>query len=162
MTLWMVSKCPEGVYLKFGWNPMNLKSSRTLSKIFDISGILAGDDDDFDVPDWGWCPWWHYGWSANALRELCLKFRWNPMNFKASRTLLKIDDISRILVGVDDDFDVPYWGWCLWWHYGWSALKELCSKLDWHPMRLNASRSPSKIDDIAAVVAGVYEDYGHS
>ena len=34
------------------------------------------------------------------------------MNFKASRTLSKIDDISRILAGVDDDFDVPDWGWC--------------------------------------------------
>ena len=29
-------------------------------------------------------------------------------------------------------------------------------------MSLKASRSPSKIDDIAAVIAGVYEDYGHS
>ena len=26
------------------------------SKIDDISGILAGVDDDFDVPDWGCCP----------------------------------------------------------------------------------------------------------
>ena len=32
------------------------KASRALSKINDISGILAGVDDDFDVPDWGWCP----------------------------------------------------------------------------------------------------------
>ena len=31
--------------------------------------------------------------------------------FKASRTLSKMDDISRILAGVDDDFDVPDWGW---------------------------------------------------
>ena len=22
------------------------------------------------------------------------------------------DDISRVLAGVDDDFDVPDWGWC--------------------------------------------------
>ena len=36
------------------------------------------------------------------------------MSFKASRTLSKIDDISRILAGVDDDFDVPDWGWCPW------------------------------------------------
>ena len=35
---------------------MSLKASRTLSKIDDISGILAGDDDDFDFPDWGWRP----------------------------------------------------------------------------------------------------------
>jgi hypothetical protein len=36
---------------------MSLKASRTPSKIDDISRILAGVDDDFDVPDWGWCPW---------------------------------------------------------------------------------------------------------
>ena len=27
------------------------------SKIDDISRVLAGVDDDVDVPDWGWCPW---------------------------------------------------------------------------------------------------------
>ena len=37
-------------------------------------GLLTGSDDDFDVPDWGSCPLWHYGWSAYALRQLCLKF----------------------------------------------------------------------------------------
>ena len=35
------------------------------------------------------------------------------MSLKASRTLSKINDISRILAGVDDDFDVPDWGFCL-------------------------------------------------
>ena len=34
------------------------------------------------------------------------------MSFKSSRTPLKIDDISRVQAGVDDDFDVPDWGWC--------------------------------------------------
>ena len=33
------------------------------------------------------------------------------MTLKASRTPSKIDDISRVLAGVDDDFYVPGWGW---------------------------------------------------
>ena len=114
--------------LKFGWNPMSLKASRTPSKIDDICRFLAGVDDDLDVPDWGWCPWWRFGWFAYALRELCLKFHWNPMSLKASRTPSKIDDICRFLAGVDDDLDVPDWGWSPWWHFGWLAyaLRELC------------------------------------
>ena len=35
---------------------MSLKESRTPSKIDDISRFLAGDDDKFDVADWGWFP----------------------------------------------------------------------------------------------------------
>ena len=31
---------------------MRLKASGTLSKIDDIWSILAGVDDDFDIPDW--------------------------------------------------------------------------------------------------------------
>ena len=34
------------------------------------------------------------------------------VSLKASRTPSKIDDISRVLAGVDDDIDVPNWGWC--------------------------------------------------
>ena len=52
---------------------MNLKASRTPSKIDDISRVLAGVDGDIDVPDWGWCPWLCFGWSPNALTELCIK-----------------------------------------------------------------------------------------
>jgi hypothetical protein len=33
------------------------------------------------------------------------------MNLKSSRTPLKINYISRVLAGVDVDFDVPEWGW---------------------------------------------------
>ena len=51
-------------------------------------------DDDIDVPDWGWCPWWRYEWFAYSLRELCLKFGWNLFSLKASRTLSKIDDFA--------------------------------------------------------------------
>ena len=97
----------ELMILKFGENLMSLKASRTPSKIDDILGILAGVDDDFDFPDWGCCPWWHFAWSAHALRKLCLKFSGNPMSLKASRTPSKKNDISGILAGVDDDFDVP-------------------------------------------------------
>ena len=47
-----------------------------------------------DVPDWGWCPWWCFGLSRYALRKPCLKFGWNIMSLKASRTLSKIDDYA--------------------------------------------------------------------
>ena len=35
---------------------MSLKASKTPSKIDDISGVLGGVDDDFDVYGLGWCP----------------------------------------------------------------------------------------------------------
>ena len=35
---------------------MSLKATRTPSKFDDISRVLAGVDNDFDVPDWGQCP----------------------------------------------------------------------------------------------------------
>ena len=34
------------------------------------------------------------------------------MSLKASRTLSKIDDISKICAGVDVDFSVADLGWC--------------------------------------------------
>ena len=52
---------------------------------------------------WGWCPWWHFGWSPHSLMELSLKFGWNLMSLKASRTLSKMDDISVVFPGVDDE-----------------------------------------------------------
>ena len=158
---WMVSTYLDGAMLKICWNLLSLQGTNTPSKIDDISRVLAGDDDDIDVPDWGWCPWWHYGWSANALRKLCLKFSWNPKSLKASRTPSKIDDISRVLAGDDDDIDVPDLGWCPWWHYEWTAyvLRELCLKFGWNPMSLKASRTPSKIDDICRFLAGVDDDF---
>ena len=42
--------------LKISLKSVELKASRTPSKIDDISRVLAGVDDDIDVPDWGWCP----------------------------------------------------------------------------------------------------------
>ena len=147
--------------LKFGRNPMSLKASRTPSKMDDILRIFAWVGDDFDVPDWGCCPWWRFAWSAHALMELCLKFGWNPISLKASRTPSKIDDIFRILAGVDDDFDVPDWGWCPWWHYGLSpnALRVLCLKFGGILLSLKASRTLSKIDDISRILAGVDDDF---
>jgi hypothetical protein len=35
---------------------LSLTASRTPSKKDDISRVLAGVDDDIDVPDWGRCP----------------------------------------------------------------------------------------------------------
>ena len=63
-----------------------------------------------DIPDWGWCPWWRFGWSAYDLRKLCLKFGWNLLSLKASRTLSKMDDISGVFAGVDDDFGCSWLG----------------------------------------------------
>ena len=73
-------------------------------------------------------------------------------------TLLQLLLESRMIM------DIPDLGWCPWWNFGWSAfaLRKLSLKFGWNLLSLKASRSPSKIDDIAAVVAGVYEDYGHS
>ena len=34
------------------------------------------------------------------------------LSLKASRTPSKIDEISRVLAGADDDIDVADWGWC--------------------------------------------------
>ena len=38
--------------VKIRSNLLSLKASRTSSKIDDISTVLAGFDEDFDVPDW--------------------------------------------------------------------------------------------------------------
>ena len=105
--------------LKFGWNLLSLKASRPPLKTNEIDGV----NDD-------WCPWWYYGSSAHAMRELCLKFGWSPMSLKASRTPSNIDDISRVLAVVNDNFDVPDSGMCSGWCYVFSehALKEQCLK----------------------------------
>ena len=174
-----------------------------------------------DIPDWGWCPWWRFGWSAYALRKLCLKVDWNLLSLKASRSPSKIDDIVAELAGVNDDYghpwlglvslmtlwmvcicpeeaklkiwlksvefegikitlkdqwhccsccqslmirDIPDWGGCPSWPFGRSscAQSELGLKFGWNMLSLKASRSPSKINDIGAVVAGIYNDYSHS
>ena len=101
----------DGLQMPWGSYVQNLVESRWIWRHQDpcqrwmtFQEFLLELDDDFDIPDWGWFPWWHYGWSANALRELCLKFGWNLMNLKASRTLSEIDDILGILAGDDDDF----------------------------------------------------------
>ena len=56
MTSWMGCICPEGVMFKILLKSNEFEASRTPSKIDDIYRFLAGFDDDFDVPDWGWCP----------------------------------------------------------------------------------------------------------
>ena len=63
-----------------------------------------------DVPDWGWCPWWRFGWSVYALKKLCLKFGWNLMSLKASRTLSKMEDVSGVFAGVYDDCGCSWLG----------------------------------------------------
>ena len=69
----MVSTCPDRARFKIWLKSVELKGIRYPLKIDDISRVLAGVDDDFDVPDRNWCPWWHFGWSGHAMRELCLK-----------------------------------------------------------------------------------------
>ena len=39
--------------------------------------------------------------------ELCLKIGKNLLSLKASRTPSKINEISRVLAGVDDYIDIP-------------------------------------------------------
>ena len=47
----------QKIYQKINFDVrVPLKALRTLPKIDDIFRVLAGVDDDFDVPDWGWCP----------------------------------------------------------------------------------------------------------
>ena len=66
------------------------------------------------IPDWGWCPWWHYGWSTNVLRELCLKFGWNPISLKASKNPVK------------DRWHFKNSGWSWWWFWhSWLGLMSL-------------------------------------
>ena len=41
-------------------------------------------------------------------------------------------------------------------------MRKLCLNFGQNLLSLKASRMVSKMDDIAEVVAGVYDDYGHS
>ena len=43
---------------------------------------------------------------------LCKAQAGSAKKFMFTRTLLKIDDTCRFLAGVDDDCDIPDWGWC--------------------------------------------------
>ena len=111
--------------LKNRLKSVEFKAWRTPSKIYDISRILALVDDDIDAPDWGWCHWWHYGWSSYALRELFLKFGWNLFNLKASGALSRMDDIAG---GLEDAWrswlglmSLIMNGMCL-----WRSLESLC------------------------------------
>ena len=56
-----------------------------------------------DVPDWGWCPMMTFWIVQICLRKHCLKFGWNLLSLKASRTLSKMDDIAGVAAGDDDD-----------------------------------------------------------
>ena len=56
MTLWMVCKCPKGVMFKIWLKSDEFEGIKNPSKINDISESLAGVDDDFNVPDFDWCP----------------------------------------------------------------------------------------------------------
>ena len=134
---WKVCTCPVGVMFKICWHLLSYKASRTPSKINDISSVLAGVDDAFDVPHWGWCPWWRFEWSPHVLRESCLKFGWNLLRLKTSRIPSKINGICTFLAVVD--FEVPDCSWCPWWHFGWSAhaLRGLCLKFCWNLLSVN-------------------------
>ena len=79
---------------------------------------------------------------------------------KRIRNPLKIVDISRVLAGVDDEIYFLDLGWCPWRHYGWCAhaLRGLCLKFGWYLLSLKASRTLSKMADIA----GDLEDAGCS
>ena len=57
-----------------------------------------------DISDWDWCPWWCIVLFIYTVRKLCLKFGWNLLSLKGSKTLSKIDDIAGVSAGVDDDY----------------------------------------------------------
>ena len=52
----MVSTCPDGAMIKIWLKSVEFKGIKNSLKINDISRVLAGVDDDIDVPDWDWCP----------------------------------------------------------------------------------------------------------
>ena len=52
MTLWMVYICPEGAMFKILLKSVEFEDLKNPHKVYDICRILAGVDDDFDVPDW--------------------------------------------------------------------------------------------------------------
>ena len=85
-------------------------------------------DDDFNVPDWGWCSWWRFGWSPHTLRLLCLKFGWTLLSLKqwcGSGALL----LPLPLLGKSEDrfpFHASRW---LPWKYWWS--EKLHVKFFW-------------------------------
>ena len=62
------------------------------------------------IPDSGWCPWWHFEWSAYSLRKLSLKFGWNLLGLKASRSPSKINDIIAVVAGVNDYYENSWLG----------------------------------------------------
>ena len=53
MTLWMVCQCPEVALFKIWLKSVDFEGIKNN----DFSRLVAGVDDDFDGPDWGWCPW---------------------------------------------------------------------------------------------------------
>ena len=56
MKFWMVCIFPEVAMLKILLKSFEFKSIKNSLKSNGISIVLAGVDDDLDVPDWGWCP----------------------------------------------------------------------------------------------------------
>jgi len=66
-------------------------------------------------------------------------------------------DLLLELMAIMDLLD---WGWCPWWQFGLlrCALTKLCLKFGWNQFSLKASRTLSKMDDIA----GVDKDHGCS
>ena len=52
MTFWIVSTWTEGAMFKIWLKSVEFKGIY----INDISRVLAGVDDDFDIPEFGWCP----------------------------------------------------------------------------------------------------------
>ena len=88
-----------------------------------------------DIPDWGWCPWSHFELSLCALKRLCFKFGWNLLSLKAPRTLSKINDITGVVAGVDDDYGYSWLGlvslmmYCIVYIYSEEAMFKIWLKL---------------------------------
>ena len=55
---------------------MSLKASRTPSMIDEISGVQAGVDDGFDVPDWGCRAVQNMGFANKYCSTWLFPFQW--------------------------------------------------------------------------------------
>ena len=61
--------------------------------------------------------------------------------FQRLITLLELLLEFKVIIEILD------WGWCLWWHFGLS------------PYGLKASRTPSRINNISRIIAGVDDEF---
>ena len=114
-----------------------------------------------DIPEWCLCPWWQFWLSPCALRKLCLKIGWNLLSLKASRTISKIDDITWV---VADDNGHSWLGLVSLMTFWIVSIcpEEAMFEIWFKSVECKGIKNPFKDWWHAGVVAGVYDDNGHS